>query len=71
MGQRESSLKAFGLRLDSDVHVRVIIDKALFKDAKVAVHPLKNGATTVISSSDLKKFVESCGNQLVKIDFHE
>lgn len=57
--------------LDTDHAVTVILDTAVFKHNGLALHPLKNDATTLISPYDLKKFVEVCGNRMVEIDFYE
>ncbi len=71
LGVEPGSVTPFGLMLDTDQSVVVILDKSLFEKEAVGVHPLANNATTVISPQDLKKFVVVCGNPLVEINFHE
>lgn len=63
------SVTPLGLLFDTNHVVRVVFDQALFKQETIGFHPLHNAATWLISPNDLNKFVASCGNPDVTIDF--
>lgn len=44
--------------------VEVILDKDLFKEEKIGVHPGVNTATVIISPADLEKYIKANGNKL-------
>ena len=41
-----------------------MIDKDLFKEEKIGVHPGVNTATVIISPADLEKYIKANGNKL-------
>lgn len=53
-----------GIINDETKAVEVILDKDLFKEEKIGVHPGVNTATVIISPSDLEKYIKENGNKL-------
>lgn len=49
---------------DESKTVEVILDKDLFKEEKIGVHPGCNTATVIISPNDLEKYIKESGNKL-------
>ena len=49
---------------DEQKAVEVILDKDLFKEEKIGVHPGVNTATVIISPADLEKYIKANGNTL-------
>ncbi len=49
---------------DEQKAVEVILDKDLFKEEKIGVHPGVNTATVIISPADLEKYIKANGNKL-------
>ncbi len=49
---------------DEQKAVEVILDKDLFKEDKIGVHPGVNTATVIISPVDLEKYIKANGNKL-------
>lgn len=49
---------------DEQKVVEVILDKDLFKEEKIGVHPGVNTATVIISPADLEKYIKANGNKL-------
>ncbi len=49
---------------DEQKAVEVILDKDLFKEEKIGVHPGVNIATVIISPADLEKYIKANGNKL-------
>ena len=49
---------------DEQKAVEVILDKDLFKEEKIGVHPGVNTATVIISPADLEKYIKVNGNKL-------
>lgn len=49
---------------DENKSVEVILDKDLFKEEKIGVHPGVNTATVIISPKDLEKYIKENGNKL-------
>lgn len=69
MGVDPGAVTPFALINDFEHVVTVVLDNRLFLHEFLGFHPLCNNATTVIKSSDLKKFIESCGNAQILFDF--
>ena len=69
LGVRPGSVTAFALINDRDGRVRFVLDKALLAHETVNFHPLKNDATTAVSSDDLIHFAEATGHPPEIIDF--
>ena len=62
LGVEPGSVTPFGLINDEAVRVNVILDEAMMRHEILNFHPLRNDATTSIKSSDLVKFIVSCGH---------
>lgn len=71
LGVEPGSVTPFGLINDISHKVFVILDAKLFEHQLIGFHPLINNATIVISFVDLKKFVVSCKNKNIAINFDE
>ncbi len=69
LGVEPGSVTPFALINDVDRKVEVVLDETMLTNEVLNYHPLKNDATTSIASSDLVKFVESCGHipKIVKV----
>ena len=69
LGVQPGSVTPFALINDVDRKVEVVLDETMLSHEVLNYHPLKNDATTSIASSDLVKFVESCGHtpKIVKV----
>ena len=62
LGVEPGSVTPFGLINDTEVRVNVILDAAMMHLPLLNFHPLKNDASTTISSADLLRFITSCGH---------
>ena len=62
LGVEPGSVTPFGLINDTAARTNVILDEAMMRHEKLNFHPLKNDATTTISSEDLKKFIRATGH---------
>lgn len=71
LGVTPGSVTLFGIINDTNHAVKVLLDSSLFNYEYVGFHPLINNATTVIASQDINKFIASCGNHAMIIDFNE
>lgn len=69
LGVIPGSVTAFSLMNKSAESVRFIISEKLYAFDPINFHPLVNTATTAISRSDFKRFVESTGRDLEVLDF--
>ncbi len=63
LGVTPGSVTAFAIINDPRHRVRFILDKPLMAHAIVNFHPLKNDATTALSSADLLRFVRALGRE--------
>ena len=63
LGVEPGSVTPFGLINDMDVRVNVILDEAMMAHEVLNFHPLRNDATTSITSKDLVTFITSCGHR--------
>lgn len=61
LGVTPGSVTAFAIINDPDRRVRFVLDEALMAHDIVNFHPLRNDATTAISSADLFRFVTALG----------
>jgi Ala-tRNA(Pro) deacylase len=61
LGVTPGSVTAFAIINDPEHRVRFILDKALMAHDIVNFHPLKNDATTAVTSADLLRFVRALG----------
>ena len=57
LGVEPGSVTPFGLINDKAALVNVILDAAMMRHVDLNFHPLKNDATTTISSANLKSFI--------------
>lgn len=62
LGIEPGSVTPFGLINDKDAKTNVILDEAMMRHEKLNFHPLKNDATTTISSRDLVTFIKATGH---------
>ena len=62
LGIEPGSVTPFALINDTGLKVQVVLDAAMMTHEVLNYHPLKNDATTSVSSQDLLKFVQSCGH---------
>ena len=62
LGVEPGSVTPFGLINDRQVKTNVILDEAMMKLDQLNFHPLKNDATTTISSADLITFIKGTGH---------
>ncbi|GAA0785860.1 prolyl-tRNA synthetase associated domain-containing protein [Roseibium denhamense] len=64
LGVEPGSVTPFSLINDRDTHrVTPVFDAAMMEHATLNYHPLKNDATTAISSEDLLAFAKACGHE--------
>jgi Ala-tRNA(Pro) deacylase len=62
LGVEPGSVTPFALINDAQMRVTVILDEAMMRLPLLNYHPLRNNATTSISSADLLAFIRSCGH---------
>ncbi|MEM0899327.1 MAG: YbaK/EbsC family protein [Pseudomonadota bacterium] len=65
LGVEPGSVTAFGVINDVDHAVTLVFDQALMDHNVINAHPLRNTATTSVSSEDMKKFVHSLDRQAI------
>ena len=63
LGVKPGSVSLFNLVNDTDKEVTLFVDSKLLDVEKVSFHPNDNRASLVISSRDMLKFIENCGNK--------
>lgn len=63
LGVEPGSVTPFALINDPGASVELVLDAALIEHALVNVHPLRNTATTAITSHDLLRFIASTGRK--------
>lgn len=68
LGVTPGSVTAFAIINDPGHRVRFILDKALMDHDIVNFHPLKNDATTALTSVDLLAFVRALGREPELLD---
>lgn len=61
---KTGSVSPFGVINDDENRVEVIFLKDLVSEKKLGFHPNDNSATVWIGFEDIKRVVESCGNQV-------
>jgi Ala-tRNA(Pro) deacylase len=62
LGVEPGSVTPFGLINDTTQRTNVILDAQMMTHDILNYHPLKNDASTSISSGDLLTFIKSCGH---------
>ncbi len=69
LGVTPGSVTLFSVINDKASAVTLVIDKALLEHDIVNFHPLKNDATTAISSHDMIKFAKAVNHAPIIMDF--
>ncbi len=69
LGVTPGSVTLFAIMNDTSHAVTLVIDKALLAYDIVNFHPLKNDATTAISSADMIKFAKAVNHNPIIMDF--
>ncbi|PHS21442.1 MAG: DNA-binding protein [Robiginitomaculum sp.] len=69
LGVTPGSVTAFALINDQPPQVRFVLDAALLEYDLVNFHPLKNNATTTISSTDILRFAKATGHEPEIVNF--
>jgi Ala-tRNA(Pro) deacylase len=69
LGVRPGSVSLFCLINDRARRVRLVLDAALLRAEPVHFHPLANTATTAVSQSGLKRFVQALDIHPAVVDF--
>lgn len=69
LGVVPGSVTLFSILNDTHNAVTLILDEALTRHKIVNFHPLRNDATTAISSEDMMKFANATGHEPLVIDF--
>ena len=69
LGVTPGSVTLFSVINDKAAAVTLVIDKALLEHDIVNFHPLKNDATTAISSHDMIKFAKAVNHEPIIMDF--
>jgi len=64
------SVSPFGLINDEEKHVIVILDDEVASADLVSFHPNINTRTLTISKENFAKFLDHCGNQIMKMDIN-
>ena len=64
LGLIPGAVTPLGIINDETKAVEVILDKDLFKEEKIGVHPGVNTATVIITPNDLEKYIRENGNKL-------
>ncbi len=64
LGLIPGAVTPLGIINDETKAVEVILDKDLFKEEKIGVHPGVNTATVIITPNDLEKYIREHGNKL-------
>ena len=69
LGVKPGSVTLFSVLNDTAGAVKLVLDKALFDHDLVWFHPLRNTASTSISSADIVKFAKAAGHEPIILDF--
>lgn len=71
LGVRPGTVTPFGLINDDEHVVNVVLESDLFSYEFLTFHPMRNNATTVISTVDFMRFLKFCGNSVWEFDFND
>jgi len=69
LGVTPGAVTTLGIVNDIKQEVTVVLDKKILEQDRVALHPLENTATVVITSADLVKFIAASGYDVCMADF--
>ncbi|MDO5111807.1 MAG: prolyl-tRNA synthetase associated domain-containing protein [Clostridia bacterium] len=67
LGVAQGSVSPLGVLNDAEHAVTVVFDRDLLHAKRVGVHPNDNTATVWLSFQDLKKAIESIGNEIAYV----
>ncbi len=67
LGLETGAVSPFGLINDQQKAVKVVLDRDLAKTELINFHPNVNTATITLSYGDFEKFLDHCGNEIIKI----
>jgi Ala-tRNA(Pro) deacylase len=62
LGVAPGSVTIFAALNDTDGRVKIVLDKPLAESDMINGHPLRNTATTTVSTSDLMRFLDHTGH---------
>lgn len=68
LGVQSGAVSPLALINDTDQAVTLALDRSLADAPRVAMHPLDNARTTVLSGADLRRFLDSLGVSPVIVD---
>ncbi|MDL2258746.1 prolyl-tRNA synthetase associated domain-containing protein [Eubacteriales bacterium OttesenSCG-928-K08] len=68
LGLTPGSVSPMGLINDLHKRTHVLVDRELSEWEKIVVHPNVNTASIILSTADLKRFLEYCGNEITYVD---
>jgi Ala-tRNA(Pro) deacylase len=63
LGVTPGSVTPFGLINDIGQRIEVLLDEEMMACPTLNFHPLRNDATTTITSTDLLRFIAACGHE--------
>lgn len=69
LGVTPGSVTLFGVMNDAGGEIMLVLDAALVACGSVNFHPLRNTATTTISSADMIRFAKDTNHNPIVIDF--
>ena len=68
LGVRPGSVTPFAIINKTAKDVNVVLEVKMMKEELLNYHPLRNDATTTITSSDLLKFIHAMGHVPIFVD---
>jgi len=68
LGVRPGSVCPFSIVNDTDMNVKILLDKSMMETDIVNYHPLINTMTVGVTPNDLIKFIESTGHEAHIVD---
>ncbi len=71
LGVKPGSVTPFALINDRDHRVRVVLDARMMATDPLNFHPLENTATTTISNTDFRRFLEATGHESQIVDLSD
>lgn len=69
LGVTPGSVSPFALINDTECRVQVVLDAEMMESDIINFHPLRNDATTAVTPSGLRKFIEACGHTVQELEF--
>ncbi len=67
-GVKPGAVTPFGAINDAEGRVRIVLDKAMMRHARLNFHPLVNTRTTGLASADLIKFLRATGHEPMVVE---